>query len=424
MPLILLSLIATLFSSPFGFATCTSRTEPGVYEMTGGGDYKYPLTKNVRSVVLTTTGKAMDNEIREAIRDYDVVIFDGDKGDFLVSKIITISDLKDKTVLGINNARLCTLWSVTPEIITALNEADVHSMNTRGGGGVLSNGANVREEAEYNTRRIILSMYGNEDYRSSGILAFARCENIIVRNLKFVGPGAIDVGGSDLLSIVRSTHMWVDHCDFMDGMDGNFDITQSSDFITVSWCTFSYTERSYMHQNTNLVGSNDREPEGFLNITFAYNIWDTGCKARMPMGRVGKIHMLNNYYCCTDNLTACINPRINSEFMIEGNYFDESLTRVFSASDNAKAYFWKPTNVIANADVAVPSSKGYVSLPYKDFTVLNAKALPSLLPQHAGATLYRHDPEANHVRGDANLDGSISVSDIVSVANYVLTGTY
>ena len=178
-------------------------------------------------------------------------------------------------------------------------------MSTSSGtGGILSNGHRVGEEAEYQTRQIIINMTNDaeEKYRSAGVLTLFRCQNIIIRNLKFVGPGSIDVGGSDLLSCRASKNCWIDHCDFTDGMDGNFDITQSSDFNTVSWCTFSYTERSYMHQNTNLIGYSDREPTGFLNTTFAFNWWGPGCVQRMPMVRVGKIHMLNNYFSCTTQL--------------------------------------------------------------------------------------------------------------------------
>ena len=85
------------------------------------------------------------------------------------------------------------------------------------------------------------------------------------------------------MSFRGTKNCWVDHCEFVDGMDGNFDITQKSDFNTVSWCTFSYSARSYMHQNTNLVGGSDSEATGYLNTTFAFNHWGDGCLARMPM---------------------------------------------------------------------------------------------------------------------------------------------
>ena len=288
--LLALSLIASATdydqNKPFGFCTRLSRTDAAAtFNVTGGGCYTYPLAESFtgKVTVLKSNGQDMKRTIENAVKQNDVIIFDGAQGDFIVSSNVSIS-ASNKTLLGINNARLCTQWSVTQEIIEALNKAGVPNMSTSSGtGGILSNGHRVGEEAEYQTRQIIINMTNDaeEKYRSAGVLTLFRCQNIIIRNLKFVGPGSIDVGGSDLLSCRASKNCWIDHCDFTDGMDGNFDITQSSDFNTVSWCTFSYTERSYMHQNTNLIGYSDREPKGFLNTTYAFNWWGSGCVQRM-----------------------------------------------------------------------------------------------------------------------------------------------
>ena len=232
---------------PFGFCTQSSRTDASAtYNITGGGCHTYPVPEGITSVtVLESNGQDMKADIQNAIKQYDVIILDGSKGDFIVSSNIGF-ERGNKTLLGINNARLCTKWYVTDEIKTALDVAGIPNMSTSGGGGTLSNGKAVKEEAEFNTRQIIIDKTGdsNESYRNSGILTVNGKENIIIRNITFVGPGAIDVGGSDLISFTGAKHCWVDHCEFIDGMDGNFDITNSSDFNTVSWCIFRYTDRS------------------------------------------------------------------------------------------------------------------------------------------------------------------------------------
>jgi pectate lyase len=375
---------------PFGFCTQSSRTDASAtYNITGGGCHTYPVPEGITSVtVLESNGQDMKADIQNAIKQYDVIILDGSKGDFIVSSNIGF-ERGNKTLLGINNARLCTKWYVTDEIKTALDAAGVPNMSTSGGGGTLSNGKVVKEEAEFNTRKIIIDKTGdsNESYRNSGILTVNGKENIIIRNITFVGPGAIDVGGSDLVSFTGAKHCWVDHCEFIDGMDGNFDITNSSDFNTVSWCIFRYTDRSYMHQNTNLIGSSDSEATGYLNTTFAFNWWGTGCRARMPMARAGKIHMLNNYYSCANNSTACINPRKNSEFLIEGNYFAAGVKKVYSNSD-ATAATWKDDNVITETSVSKPSSHGEtVTVPYT-YTVTTTSEVPTLVKENAGATIF------------------------------------
>ena len=169
-------------------------------------------------------------------------------------------------------------------------------------------------------------------------------------------------------------------------MDGNFDITVSSDFNTVSWCTFSYTDRSYMHQNTNLIGYSDREPTGFLNTTFAFNWWGQGCVQRMPMVRVGKIHMLNNYFSST-TATNCINPRKNSEVLIEGNYFEKGVRRYFSQKD-AISVTWADSNFAEepNQSGTPKSLDTTITIPY-EYTVAPYADVPVAVKKHAGATL-------------------------------------
>ena len=378
-------------SKPFGFCTVSSRTDASsTYDCTGGGCYTYPVpdgfTGSVK--VLTSNGQDMQGTIQNAIKQNDIVILDGSDGDFIVSKSIGIT-ASSKTIIGINNARICTQWYLTDEIRAALDAAGVPSMSTSGNGGKLPNGVNVSEEAEYNTRRIIIEMTGdnNESYRNSGIMSLNGCKNIIIRNVTFMGPGSVDVGGSDLISSTNGAkNIWVDHCEFMDGMDGNFDITQRSDFHTVSWCIFRYTSRSYMHQNTNLIGSSDSESTGYLNTTFAFNWWGTNCKQRMPMARVGKIHMLNNYFSST-TASNCINPRKNSEFLIEGNYFASGVKRYYK-NDGATAVTWASSNyAVENNSLGSTTSTGAtVTVPYS-YTVTTAGDIPSEIQTNAGATL-------------------------------------
>lgn len=374
-------------SKPFGFCTRSSRTDAGsTYNITGGGCYTYPVegVSSDKVITLVSNGNDMKSAIQNAIKKYDVIILDGSNGDFIVSSNIGF-ERGNKTILGINNARLCTKWQLTDEIRNALDAAGVRNMSTSSGGGTLSNGKTVKEQAEFNTRQIIINLTGdtNEDYQKSGIFSLNK-ENVIIRNITFVGPGSVDVGGYDLISATGAKHCWIDHCAFQDGMDGNFDITNSSDFITVSWCTFTYTDRSYMHQNTNLIGSSDSEAKGYLNTTFAFNWWGTGCKQRMPMARVGKIHMLNNYYTCVGS-GNCINPRKNSEFLIEGNYIDTGVNNYYSQS-GATAVTWKSDNYIAEAN-SLPASMGStVSVPY-DYSVAPCNDIPAIVMENAGATL-------------------------------------
>lgn len=388
----------------FGFATCDSRTDsnPSIEKVMGGGAYTYedamallndPASgKKVK--VLTADNVHKDDVIKNAIKDNDIVILDGSKGDFVIKKYITIQNqgsgtgCNNKTILGINNARLVTEWYVTPDVLAILKEADVESASTnKGTGGTLPNGVNVDEEAEYLTRKALYEKYGNENYREAGIFCVKRCKNIIFRNLSFIGPGSIDCGGYDLLSVQYSSNVWVDHCEFIDGIDGNFDISNESDMITASWNDFSYTDRSLMHQNTNLVGSSDSkvEDDDKLSITFAFNSWGAKCRARMPMARYGRFHMLNNYFHCAGNSTACINPRKNSEFLIEGNYFEKGVKKIFTQQD-ATSVIWTDDNVTVEV-FSKPISFGECYIPYS-YTKIPTEIVKDDVKTFAGSTIW------------------------------------
>jgi len=143
--------------------------------------------------------------------------------------------------------------------------------------------------------------------QNSGILYIkAGSNNVIIRNLIFEGPGAYDVDGRDNLTN-EGRNIWVDHCEFQDGMDGNFDNKGECDNTTISWCKFTYLKPAIAggsggsadHRFSNLVGSAaDDLPssDGRYSITFKNCYWAEGVKARMPRARNAELHLLNCYF--------------------------------------------------------------------------------------------------------------------------------
>lgn len=165
----------------------------------------------------------------------------------------------------------------------------------------------------------------------SGILSMSRCNNIIMRNITFKGAGAYDIDGNDNLTLQACDYVWVDHCDFQDGVDGNFDANNGSDHLSVTWCRFRYliapwpggSGGSNDHRNTNLWGGSDNNTKdvGKLRTTFANCWWDQGCHERNPRVRNGKVHVVNCYYNYADN-NYCIGAGYNSNIYAEYNHFD------------------------------------------------------------------------------------------------------
>jgi pectate lyase len=161
----------------------------------------------------------------------------------------------------------------------------------------------------------------------NGMLYLDHVDNVIVRNIHFAD--AFDhfpawdpkdnANGEwnaeyDNLSLRGATHVWVDHCTFSDGErpdhtartalgrpmqhhDGLLDITQQSNFVTVSYNHFK------AHDKTNLVGSSDRRSADneHLKVTFHHNLWE-GTKERAPRVRYGQVHLYNNLYVVSDQL--------------------------------------------------------------------------------------------------------------------------
>ena len=146
-------------------------------------------------------------------------------------------------------------------------------------------------------------------------------QSVIVRNLAFADAadcfprwrptdGAEGNWNSeyDLVSVRRSTNVWVDHNTFSDEgnpdstqpvyfgrpwqiHDGALDITHTSDLVTVSANVFTN------HDKTMLIGSSDTVgPDvGKLRVTLRHNIFDE-VGQRAPRVRFGQVDVYNNYF--------------------------------------------------------------------------------------------------------------------------------
>jgi pectate lyase len=122
----------------------------------------------------------------------------------------------------------------------------------------------------------------------------------------------------------------------MDGEDGNADVTKASDFVTMSWCKFTYTNKSYAsgtsgmsHRFCNLIGGSDTEKssagtssEGKLNVTFYKSWWGEGVAERMPRVRFGKVHVANCLFNSTDaGQGHCVRAAFKANVLVENNVF-------------------------------------------------------------------------------------------------------
>ena len=172
--------------------------------------------------------------------------------------------------------------------------------------------------------------------------------NIIIRNLTFEDtydcftewdPTDGELGSwnalYDSISLRNSDHVWINHNTFVDRdtadsklphyfdvlfqvHDGQLDITNASDFVTVSWNRFEN------HDKVILIGSSDgaTADRGKLRVTLHHNLFeDLGQRAARV--RFGQVHIYNNYYKIgnADNYVYSWGVGIESAIYAENNFF-------------------------------------------------------------------------------------------------------
>lgn len=375
-------------NKPFGWVTCSS-VDGKVYNINGGVGYGEPKT-----ITLTASGGNDDDAVMNAIKKYDIIILDGSRGNFTIASQMKIVGAENKTIVGINNARLCTKFWLTPEIHTALKAAKLDGYSsTKQITGTLPDGQTVTmDERAFYTKKTMMEV--TEDYSmsfaQSGIFSFdGSDENIIIRNIVFQGPGSVDVDGVDLISQYGGNHIWIDHCEFIDGMDGNLDTGKKEGlFVTYSWNIFRYTERSFSHPYSNGCGWLDSaDPQLF--ITYANCIWGAGCSRRLPQVGATHLHLLNCHYDCAGNSVGCAVNGSNSMALIEGNYSEPGVNSPLAFSSDVRAYSLKgnyfATATQYNTD---RNHNGGCSVPY-EYTAIPCSEIRSVLgaTHGAGATL-------------------------------------
>ena len=233
----------------------------------------------------------------------------------------------------------------------------------------------------------------NDNADNAGFFYCQNWNNVIMRNLTLLGAGAYDISACDNIQLVESDHIWIDHCDIQDGVDGNLDAKTKSDHMTITWCKFSYliapwpkSGESDDHRCSSMWGSSDNrgDDEGFLNATFANCWWYHGCGQRCPRIRFGKVHIVN---CLWENGTEedpaqyCIGIGHSSKMYIENSDFTKTVIKSgqsnmrghnkYFLQDN-KLYHFTMTGCMGEDD-AVEIGKGYTGEVYNPYNDANYK---------------------------------------------------
>jgi len=218
--------------------------------------------------------------------------------------------------------------------------------------------------------------------------------NVIIRNIAIVGYGvgncALDpsydasVGcssGADAISVQKNAnHIWIDHCDISDGTDGNLDITNAADFVTVSWTKFHYSPRTDTvgsdstgaagHRFSNLVGGSDSKTgdAGTLNITWHHDWWADNVVERQPRVRFGKNHLFNDLWTSSAS-NYCVRAGKEAQILIDDSVFSgvKDPQQFNSTTDQGTSFITATNNVYTNTSGLKDSGGGgtaFTAPPY------------------------------------------------------------
>jgi pectate lyase len=124
---------------------------------------------------------------------------------------------------------------------------------------------------------------------------------VILRNLIINTPNADDSSDNvDAIHIETSHQIWVDHCDLASNgptgtpaYDGLVDISDGSDFVTVSWTHY------HDHGDTGLVGRSDSSAAATQDASKNHVTYDHDRFSNVltgPRVRFGIIHVLNSFF--------------------------------------------------------------------------------------------------------------------------------
>ncbi|HKO53143.1 MAG TPA: hypothetical protein VJV79_35780 [Polyangiaceae bacterium] len=176
--------------------------------------------------------------------------------------------------------------------------------------------------------------------------------NVTIRNLRINAHSSEPSDSErDGIGIAYAHHVWIDHVDVWDAPGENLEISNGSDYITVSWSKIRF-EQALTREGTRIGSSdsNSAEDSGRLKVTLHHDWWAGSVFQRMPRVRFGSVHVFDNYFSHSADVQSsssyCVAAALESRVLVENNYFDNvPHPHVFFSFDSATGMsaFREPT---------------------------------------------------------------------------------
>lgn len=349
------------------------------------------------AVSIMTASQPWKTAVTEAASDYDI-------NDFL-----DMSQLEGYATVSANGLDTVTGGGdATPQVVTTTSQFEnAVSGNTP---AVILVSGNIRcitsggSAINIGSNKTIVGY--DENAVLEGGINISGQSNIIVSNITMKGCLNQSRTPDDVINVENgSHHIWFNHLDISDGGDGNLDIKQGSDYITVSWCKFYYTDASHDHRLSCLIGSgagdHDDTDYNRLHITYHHNWFDELVAQRMPRVMYGRGHVYNNYYTSEGN-DYCIGVDCYGAALIENNYFYKVNnphqfmydTNLMPCSITSRGNIYDQTKGKQD-NGAAPNKLGYIDpmdvMPYA-YWLDEAEDVPEIVKTYAGPQI--NDPDA------------------------------
>ena len=371
-------------------------------------------------------------------------------------RIIYVQGTIDGNVDAANNPLTCLDYAAGTGYTLDGYLANPTGMEAARAASALAQRARMRLDVRSNTTIVGVGTTA----RLKGInLRIAGVSNVIVRNLTFEDAydcfpawdptdGALGNWNSayDNISITNSganlsSRIWIDHNAFGDGEhpdriqplyfgrpfqwhDGECDITNGSDLVTVSWNRFTDHDKTMLIGGSDGAGATDRNR---LRVTIHHNYF-AGAGQRTPRDRFGQLHVYNNYYEVLNPASSGVIPSyqyswgvgVESAIWAQNNAF-----RLRGVTPNQIIRRFNGTKIgVSGTVIDAPDNAVDVLAAY------NAVNTPLLADPGWTPTLFTSmDPAASVpalvtcVQGDVNGNGWIQCDDLSSAAGAVGTHT-
>ena len=278
------------------------------------------------------------------------------------------------------------------------------------GGGV----NDLQDEIHVNSNKTIIGAGSGKTLNGVALLSRDK-QNIIIRNIRLTR------GRIDGVAFHNCHHVWIDHCDLGNSYDGLLDITNGSDFVTVSWV------KLHDHNKVSITNSGTCHYEDYNKerVTFAHCMFNNNTQ-RNPRIGYGKMHIYNSYW---ENIKLyCIGFHSQAQVLSENNYFSPTARHPFCNQYTDQlpycGYLTDKGSYFANGNPGRSHNRPFTDISYSPLDYYEysfdldsaedvAKNMPLIWCQAADAVKYKVYLSDNESSLDKNIIGETSSLSIV-----------